>query len=99
MHRPQGTWIVAITIHILSEHGSARDVCFKQPVSKLLGVESLAQLRHMPGSMVFDVDLPYRPRRPRGDARIDPELLRDATRRGDSGGSLRSQRPASEPDP
>ena len=79
MHRPQGTWIVAITIHILGKHRGAVNVCFKQPVPKLVGVESLTDLRNVPRVVELDVNLPPRPRPPGGDPRIDPELLGNST--------------------
>ena len=84
MHRPQGTWIVAITVHILGEHGSARDVCFKQAVPKLIGVESLAELEHVPRVVELNVDLSPGARLPRGDAGIDPEPGGDSTGRWNS---------------
>jgi len=47
----------------------------QQAVAELVRVESLGELRHMPGSMVFDVDLPPWDGTPLGNAGIDPEFL------------------------
>ena len=44
-----------------------------QAVTELVGVETMGKFRHMPGRMVFDVDLPPGDGTPRGNAGVDPE--------------------------
>src|ERR1700730_9006198 len=75
MHPPLLTWKVVITVHVLSEDGRAVDMRRQQSVTELVRVESLGELRHMPGGVVFDVDLPPGDGTPRGNAGIDPEFL------------------------
>src|ERR1700730_14361913 len=75
MHPPLLTWKVAITVHVLSEDGRAVDMRRQQSVTELVRVETLGELRHMPGGMVLDVDLPPWDGTPRGNAGIDPVFL------------------------
>jgi hypothetical protein len=46
----------------------------QQSITELARVEMLGKPRHMPGSMIFDVDLPPWAGTPRGNAGIDPEF-------------------------
>src|SRR5262245_12312258 len=75
MHPPMLAREVGITVHVLGEDGRAVDMRRQQAVAELVRVETLGELRHMPGRMVFDVDLSPGAGTPRGYAGIDPEFL------------------------
>src|SRR5262245_31092795 len=75
MHPPVLAREVGITVHVLGEDGRAIDMRRQQAVAELVRVETLSELRHMPGRMVFDVDLSPGDGTRRGYAGIDPEFL------------------------
>src|SRR5262249_6259295 len=72
VHPPVRAWKVAITVHVLGEYSSAISMCCQQSVTELVRVETLGEPRHVPGRMVFDVNLPPWSRPPCGYAGIDP---------------------------
>src|SRR5262245_48088715 len=77
MHPPMLAREVGVTVHVLGEDSRAIHMRRQQAVTELVRVEALGELRHMPRSMVFDVDLSPGDGTPRGNTGIDPEFPGD----------------------